>query len=288
MSDDQKMPRFTPATPRSRQVGDALRRLRSAAKLTQSEVGDAVGRTASWVGRIEAGDIRARPGDVLELLKVYGVPLDGEEAEELTTAARALRDSGWWNRLGNTISNRYATLIAYEAEASDLHTYEPTLIPGLLQTDEYARVVASLGRETEREAIDRLVDTRMRRQHVITRPESPVRLHAVISEAALRAEVGGTDVLRGQLARLVELGRRPNIQIQVLTFASGAHLADRGGFALVYVGRGTAMGYIETLAGELFLESPAEVERLTTIFTQLKTLALSPAESARMIERLGQ
>jgi len=105
--------------------------------------------SGSRIQRVESGDIKVRPGDVLELMRAYGIPLDSDLASDLSDAARDLREIGWWQRLG--LSSRYATYIAYEEEATDLRNFEPTLVPGLLQTGDYARAVASVGRETETE-----------------------------------------------------------------------------------------------------------------------------------------
>jgi transcriptional regulator with XRE-family HTH domain len=289
MRDDHKVARFTPATPRSRRLGRELRRLRDGAGLTLADAGKKIGSSGARIGRIETGEIKPRAGDVLELLRAYDIPLDGDHAMELTTLARELREPGWWRRL-DTLSNRYLTYIAYETEATQLRNWEPVLIPGLLQTEKYARAVASVGRETEAEAIDQRVQARLTRQEVLTRKRSPLRFHAIISEAALMVEVGNRDVLLDQLKRIIEMSARPNITVQVLRFAAGAHLADRGGFAVLTFDKqgDPPLGYVETIGGELFLESPTEIERLTTAFDNLRTLALSPAESVQFIkERTG-
>ncbi len=284
MREDQRMGRFTPPTPRSRRLGRELRRLREAAGMTLEEAGRHVGSSGSRVQRVESGDIKVRPGDVLELLRAYSIPLDSDLASELSNAARDLREAGWWQRLG--LSSRYATFIAYEEEATELLTYQPTLVPGLLQTEEYARAVASIGRETETEAIEERVRARMRRQEVLTRKRNPLRLNAILSEAVLMVEVGGDAVLKQQLARIVDWAKRPNVTVQVLRFAAGAHLADNGGFEILTFDRqgDPPLGYIETLAGELFLESAKDLDRLMATFNHLRALGMSPAESVRFIE----
>jgi hypothetical protein len=183
------------------------------------------------------------------------------------------------------LSSRYATFIAYEAEATDLRNFEPILVPGLLQTEAYARAVNAVGRETETEAIEERVRARMKRQEVLTR-KPPLRLHAIVSEGALMTPVGGEEVLREQLQHLIALSRRPTASVQVLRFAAGEHLATHGGFAILSFDRlgDPPLGYIETLAGELFLEAPRDVERLANTYDHLKALALSPAESVRLIK----
>lgn len=273
------MARFTPPTPRSRRLGRELRRLRESAGLKMEELAARLTCSPSRVSRIESGDIKARPGDVMEWLHALEVPLDGDPGRAILSLARELRESGWWQRL-DALSSRYATFIAYETEAVELRNFEPTLIPGLLQTEAYARAVNGVGRETETEAIEQRVQARLKRQEVLSRKPKPLRLHVIISEAALMAEVGGPEIVRAQLDHLVQLGRRPNVTLQVLRFAAGAHLATGGGFqVLTFEQDEPPLGYIETLAGELFLESPREIERLGAVYDHLRSLAMSPAES---------
>ena len=277
------MARFTPPTPRSRRLGRELRRLRDAKGWTMEAAAEKLDCSTSRISRIESGDIKPRTGDVMELLVAYEVALDSDPGKSLLALARDLRESGWWQRL-DAISGRYATYIAYEAEASELRNFEPTLIPGLLQTEAYAREVNSVGRETDAETIQQRVQARLTRQQVLTRKPAPLRLHAIVSEATLLFEVGGPEVLRQQLEHIAKLASRPNITVQVLRFAAGATLADRGGFAILTFERDEpTLGYVETPAGELFLESPKEIGRLNAIYDHLKTLAMSPAESVKFI-----
>jgi transcriptional regulator with XRE-family HTH domain len=283
MREDSGVARFTPPTPRSRRLGRELRKLREIKTWTMDDAAKQIGCSTSRISRIESGEIKPRPGDVMELLMAYDVPLEGEPGNSLLTLARELRQSGWWQRL-DALSGRYATFIAYEAEAMDLRNFEPTLVPGLLQTEEYAKAVNAVGRETDAESIEQRVRARLTRQEVLTRKPSPLRLHAILSEATLLFEVGGPDVLRAQLEHIVNLAGRPNITLQVLRFAAGATLADRGGFAILSFERDEpSLGYVETPAGELFLESPREIGRLNSVFDHLKTLAMSPAESVKFM-----
>ncbi|HEX6075947.1 MAG TPA: helix-turn-helix transcriptional regulator [Micromonosporaceae bacterium] len=284
MRQDQGMPRFTPATPRSRRLGRELRKLRDARSLTVDQVAKELHCSQSRVSRIESGEIKARPGDVMELLIAYGVPIDSETGQSLTALARDLRDSGWWQRL-DAISGKYATYIAYESEAAELRQFEPMLIPGLLQTAAYAREVVTVGRETDEHAINQLVQARLTRQEVLSRQPVPLRTHAIVSEATIRMEVGSPEIVREQLQHIVNLSVLPNVTIQILRFAAGAHLATRGGFAvLAFDNEDPPLGYIETLAGELFLESAKEIGRLSSVYDHLRTLAMSPAESIKFIK----
>jgi transcriptional regulator with XRE-family HTH domain len=288
MREDQSMARFVPPTPRSRRLGRELRRLRETKGWKLEDVAKRLQSSPSRISRIESGEIRPRPGDVMELLDAYEIPMDGEPGRSLLSLTRDLRQSGWWQRL-DAISGRYATYIAYEAEARELWNYEQLLVSGLLQTEAYARAVNSVGRETDEAAIEQRVQARLTRQDVLTSRKPPLRLHVILSEAALTVEVGGPDVMREQLQHILTLARRPNVTVQVLRFAAGAHLATGGGFSvLTFEKDEPALGYIETLAGELFLESPAEIGRLMAAHDLLKTLAMSPAESATYIRKRAQ
>jgi len=239
------------------------------------------------VARVESGEIKVRQGDVLELLLAYGVPIDDEHSKALLAMTKDLREPGWWQRL-NTLTSKYATYIAYEAEAQDLRNFEPVIVPGLLQTEAYARAVISVGRETDSEAIEQRVKARMTRQETLTR-KSPLQLWAILSEAVLCCEVGGPEVMREQMQHLATIAALPNVTIQVLPFAAGAHLADNGGFAILTFAQGDPdLGHIDTLAGSLFLESDSEIKRLNAVFDHLKTLSLSPAESVKAIRERGK
>ncbi|MET7821622.1 helix-turn-helix domain-containing protein [Micromonospora zamorensis] len=282
---DMPMPRFTPATPRSRRLGRELRKLREAKGLTGDGAAGVVRCSPSRISRIESGEIKPRVGDVMELLVAYGVKIDEEPGTSVLEQARGLREEGWWQRLGG----KYATYIAYETEAVELKNFEPMLVPGLLQTEAYAREVNVIGRETDPEGVKERVTARMTRQEVLHRKPTPLRLHAILSEASVRTEVGGPAVLREQLDHLVTLSRLPNVTIQVLRFEAGAHLADGSGFALLaFEPDDPPLGYIETLAGELFLESSRDMARLSAAYDNLRTLAMSPAESMKFIKELSE
>ncbi|MGC5028796.1 helix-turn-helix domain-containing protein [Micromonospora sp. DT229] len=278
------MPRFTPATPRSRRLGRELRKLREAKGLTGEETAKIVRCSTSRISRIESGEIKPRAGDVMELLVTYGVRIDEEPGTSLLELARDLREEGWWQRIGG----KYATYIAYETEAVELKNFEPMLVPGLLQTERYAREVNLIGRETDPATVEQRVHARMTRQEVLHRQPAPLRLHAILSEASLRTEVGGPEVLAEQLHHLVKVSRLPNVTIQVLRFEAGAHLADSSGFALLSFEQDEPpLGYIETLAGELFLESSSDLARLSAAYDNLRMLARSPAESIKFVKELS-
>jgi transcriptional regulator with XRE-family HTH domain len=285
MREDPGVARFSPPTPRSRRLGRELRRLRGARGWNLDAAAAELHCSSSRVSRIESGEIKPRAGDVMELLHAYGIPFDGEPGESLLTLARDLGQFGWWQRL-DALSSRYATYIAYEAEAVELHNFEPTLVPGLLQTEAYARVIVSVGRETDADAIEQHVHARLTRQDLLTRQPVPLRLNAILSEAALVTEVGSPEILREQLRHIVEVSLLPNVRTQVLRFAAGAPIATHGGFVVLSLEKDEPpLGYIETLAGGFFLETSRDIDRLNLMYDHFRTLAMSPSESIEFIKQ---
>ena len=248
-------------------------------------VATSISCSMSRISRIESGDIKVRSADVMELLSTYGVPMEDEAYKNLVEAARGLRAPSWWQRLG-TLPSRYGTFIAYEAEATRLRTWEPVLIPGMLQTEAYARAVIGSG-YLEADKVRERVEARMRRQKAL-HASPALGVSAVVSEAAVRLEVGDPDLMAEQCAHLVDLCRRPGITVQVLRYAAGAHPAVAGSFILLDGPTFGTLGYVETLAGDLFLETPAEIDRLESTLAQLAAMAMSPRESVAWIKEIKE
>lgn len=285
MPDDEHVPRRNPPNLRSTRLGRGFRALRESKGLTMVEAGKLLDRSQSWLSRVEDGKLKISRGDAALLLMTYGVSLESEQGKATIEAAKALNTVGWWVGL-ETLSLPYLTYIGFEAEATEIRNLEIALFPGLLQTREYAEALALVGLETDPEHVQQRVDAKMKRQELLAR-EHPPRFHAVISEAALLCEVGGPTVLANQLRHVVALAaKNPNIIIQVLRFAAGAHLAAQGGFAILCFGGGDPdLGHVETPTGSLFLESAKDVHQLTAVFDDVVMRAMSPAESIRFIEQ---
>lgn len=283
------MARFSPQTPRSRRLGRELKKLRTAHErdLNLEKAAALIAYSPARLSRIESGEIKARPGDVMEILVAYQLSVDGDPGAALVDLARELREPAWWNQLTH-LPSKYVTYIAYEGEAELLRNFEPMLIPGLLQTEDYARAVSSVGRKADDAAIAQRVTARMRRQQVLHRRPTPLKVHTIVSEAALLCEVGGPDVRRQQLTHIANLSRLANVTVQVLPFTAGAELAARDGFALLTFERtDPPLGYAETLTGEQLVESAEDIEQLGSTYDHLRRLALSPADSAAFIRKLA-
>ena len=283
------MPGTPSPTARGRRLRHELRRLREEAGLTHSEVAHRLEWSASKLSRIETGQSRVQTGDVRDLLDVYGVT-DEATHDALVQLAREARRRGWWTRYTDVLGS--GTYVGLEAEASVIHTYESQFIPGLLQTEDYARAVTRAGQtRPDPEAVDRRVAARLARQEILARPDMP-EIWAVLDEPAVSRPVGGPVVMREQLHHLIELSTRPNtrLTIQVLPLSVGAHPGMNGPFVILeFQGpKDPPMVYLETATDGLYLEEPSDIERYTLRFNHLVARALGPDESRTMIAGLAE
>ena len=270
-------------TVRRRRLALELRRLRESARLTCEEVAEHLECSASKISRVETGRVSVSPRDVRDMLALYGVP---EAARaELMQLARDSRQKGWWHAYSDAIEPHFAAYLGLESAASEIRIYEVSLIPALLQTEEYARAVISAGMVSGKpDDVSRSVQLRMARQPASTR-EDPPKLWAVLDEAALRRRVGGSALMRIQLEHLLDMARLPNVAIQVIPFCGGAHPAMGRPFViLVFTERiDPDVVYLEDLTRAMYLEDGDEVDRYHTFFDHLRATALSFDESAALI-----
>jgi transcriptional regulator with XRE-family HTH domain len=272
-------------TLRRRRLSTELKRLRDGKGLTATEVARKLEWPVSKVTRMERGEwLRPSPHDIGRLLDVYGV-VDEREHEALTTLAREGRQRGWWHAYREMISERYSTYIGLEAEASSVFSFQPLMMPGLIQTADYARALI-LGGPSELgvEEAELRAKIRTERQKILT-DEDPARLWVVMDEAAIRRAVGGRDVMRAQLQHALEITELAKVTLQVIPFSAGAHAGVGGAFAILSFPHDSDPDavYVETIAGELFVEDPEEVGRYKVAFQRLTAMALSPGDTITMI-----
>jgi transcriptional regulator with XRE-family HTH domain len=270
-------------TVRRRRLALELRRLREAAKLTCEEVAERLECSASKISRVETGRVSVSPRDVRDMLEIYGIPED--QRESLVQLARDSRQKGWWQAYSDTIQPQFATYLGLESAASEIRIYEVSLIPGLLQTEDYARTVISAGMvNSPHEDIERRVALLMARQPALTRADPP-KLWAVVDEAALRRRVGGAGLMRLQLDFLLGIASLPNVAVQVIPFGGGAHPAmGRPFVVLVFPERADPdVVYLEDLTSALYLEDVNEVDRYNVFFNHLRATALSFDDSSALI-----
>jgi transcriptional regulator with XRE-family HTH domain len=270
-------------TVRRRRLALELRRLREAARLTCEEVAEHLECSASKISRVETGRVSVSPRDVRDMLELYGVPAG--QRESLVQLARDSRQKGWWHAYSDTMQPQMATYIGLESAASEIRIYEVSLIPGLLQTEDYARAVIRAGMvNSPAEDIERRVSLLMARQPAVVRDDPP-KVWAVLDEAALRRRVGGAGLMRPQLEHLLAQATLPNVAVQVIPFGGGAHPAmGRPFIILVFPERvDTDVVYLEDLTSALYLEDVAEVDRYNVFFNHLRATALSFDDSAALI-----
>jgi transcriptional regulator with XRE-family HTH domain len=283
-------PRRQPApTLRLRRLAAELRRLRADAGLTREEVTERTGINAATLYRIET--VRARPQirTLMALLELYGVAEDDRPA--LLALARQSSEQSWLQSFPGELPEPYPTYISFESEARSLLNYESLFIPGLLQTEDYARAALQRGHTTAtKEEIQDLVKARMSRQAVLSR-ETPLRLWTIVDEGALHRPVGGRDVMAAQLDHLADSAAElPQVTLQVIPYDVGGHPGMAGAFAILQFGEPSATDvvYIENRAGDLFLESETDLSRFTAIFEHLRALALPPEGSISLLRRIAR
>ena len=266
-------------------VGAKLRRLRTDLGLSRDQAADHI-RASEWkIHRLENGQVSFKERDLLDLLHLYQVQ-DPQEIADTLALARDANHPGWWQHYGDVLPAWFRAYVDLESAASLIRTYEGQYIPGLLQTDDYIRAVVHGAHLTDTtEDVGRRVRLRMARQTVLTR-EAPPRLWAVIDEAALRRPVGGPEVMRGQLERLIEATKLATVTLQVLGFAAGAHPAMAGAFSVLRFPDQELpdVVYLEHLTGASYLEKRDEVERYLDIMEILCLQAEPPARTVELLE----
>jgi transcriptional regulator with XRE-family HTH domain len=272
-------------TVRRKRLGIELRRLREQASLTCEEVGQRLDCSGTRISRIETGRISVRPGDVRELLEIYGMV--GAEADSLVQLAREARQKGWWHTYGRLLPNWFEAYVGLEAAAVRFRDFQSMVMPGLLQTEDYARAVLRAAPSPgSTEDIDRQVALRMERQAILDQA-SPPDLWVVLSESIIRVQVGGTGVMRAQLRRLIDVAERSNVTLQVLPFTTAAHVQPISPFTILEfpdIADPTVV-YLEHLTGSLFLETAEEIQRYTVVFDHLRAEALGTGPSIDLIAR---
>lgn len=272
---------------REQRLASALEQLREAAGLSKEAVGKALDVSPSTVYRWEDARSQPRLRMLTRILDLY----DAEEPARGRILALAGEENGhgWWQPYEDHLTEELAMLIQMETVARVAHTFEASLVPGLLQTEDYARAVIEGRLPHEGRELEQRVKIRMGRQEALSR-DPAMSLWVIVDEAVLRREVGGPDVMRSQLQRLVEAANEPHITLQVLPFDIGAHAGTRGSFTLLDFPEAESLGsvvYIESMAGGLFVDHADDVSRFRDVLDRLRVAALSPSETAALLTTLA-
>lgn len=262
-------------------LGAQLRKLREDKGITREAAGYEIRSSESKISRMELGRVSFKERDVADLLTLYGLT-DEEERTALLTLARDANTPGWWHRESDILPGWFQPYVGLESAATIIRTYELQFVPGLLQTADYARAVIRLGHgQAEPSELERRVSLRLARQKILTRPDPP-QLWAVIDEGALRRPVGGVDVMRAQIAALIDATKMPNVQLQVMPFDYGGHSAAGGAFSILRFPDQDLpdIVYVEQLASALYLDKREDVERYVEAMERLAVEADPPNETA--------
>lgn len=267
-------------TVRERRLARALRQLREQAGLTIEEVAEKLEISASTVSRMETAQVGVRPRDLRFLLDTYKIT-EGER-DQLLQIARERRQQRWWQEYADLPNIHVAGL---EADASTIWQYSTQLVPGLLQTEAYARAVLEAIRlDAKPGEIERRLELRIHRQAVLTSEDAP-EYWVVLDEAVVRRQVGGPAVMAEQLQHLVEATKLPNVTLQVLPFTSGEHPGMDGEFTILHYRESADpdVVYIENTGSDLYLEGPEVTRRYNKIFDHLRAAAQNRGESIRTL-----
>jgi transcriptional regulator with XRE-family HTH domain len=268
-------------------LGAQLRRLREAKRITLEDAGYVIRGSGSKMSRLETGRVGFKSRDIADLLTFYGVT-DDQERATLQELARKASARGWWHDYADVMPAWFEPYVGLEEAASSIRCYEIQFVPGLLQTPDYARAVAALGHPAGSAAeIDRRVGLRMTRQAVLTRP-APPHLWLVLDEAALRRPIGGPEVMRGQFRRLIEVGSRPDVSLQIIPLTRGGYAAGAGPFTILRFSEPDLpdLVYLEQLTSALYLDKRETVDHYLAAMEHLCVEALPAPDSMEMISAM--
>lgn len=267
-----------PTVPRWR-LGEQLATLRERAGVPTRRAAETLGCSEWKIKKIEQGSVGVVKTELGAMLDLYGVA-DDEVRDQLTQLQRLGKQRGWWSKHARHLTVTQGTFLGLESAATTIRVWEPTYVPGLLQTEEYLRAILA----SERLPADRaanIAEVRMMRQKIVWEDEPPTAWF-ILDEAVLRRPVGGSQVMLAQLRRLLDSAER--CTVQVLPFARGAHPGMLGALTIFEFDEQlhSPVGYVESQAGDLYIEDE-ELERCKFVIQQLSAAALSPQETVALI-----
>ncbi|WDZ86963.1 helix-turn-helix domain-containing protein [Micromonospora cathayae] len=268
-------------TVRRRRLATALRRLREQTGMTADQAAKEIGISKSALSRIENAQVSVLPPVARGLLELYGV--EGEEVDALVQVARDARKRGWWQAYDDVLPEWFEVYVGLEAEASEIRVFQPQLVPGLLQTPDYARaIVRAEHPDAPTEEVNRRVELRLRRQESETSP----KLWAVLDESVLHRPVGGSGTFKAQLRHLLDAAEQPGTTVQILTFGAGEYGSMGSAFIVLAFPEPADPGivYLENRAGSLYLEGQ-QVREYSRVFEHLVANAASARESRDLIQK---
>ncbi|MEU1072164.1 MULTISPECIES: helix-turn-helix transcriptional regulator [unclassified Streptomyces] len=270
-------------------LGRRLQDLRERVGLRREEAAKVLRVAPATIRRMETAEVALKIPYVQLLLKAYGV--GDEETDRFIELAEEANKPGWWQRFHDILPDWFSMYVSLEGAASLIRTYEPHFVPGLLQTEEYARSVMVSGAlgQTKQADIERHVALRMERQSLLTRADAP-RFWVIMDETVLRRPVGGRDVMRGQLDRLLEAAELPQVTIQLAEFATGHHPGTYGPFVLFRfaVPELPDMVYSEYLTGAVYLDARPEVATHLEVMDRMAAQAATARRTKEILADLRE
>jgi transcriptional regulator with XRE-family HTH domain len=270
-------------------LGTQLRRLREAAGVTPERAGASIRGSRSKISRMETGRVGFKIRDVTDLLVLYGVT-DEQAMSRFVSLARQSGKPDWWAKYGDALPGWFEPYLGLESVATSIRSFDAQFVPCLFQDEDYARAVIRLGYQAGSPAeIEDRVSLRLKRQDLLTRQDPP-RIWSVLDESVLRRPVGGRDLMRGQLQRLLQVARMPQVTIQVMPFARSGHAGESGSFTLLrFAERDLSdVVYIEHLTSALYLEQRPDVEHYLGVVDRLSAHALTPGATVHLIEQAAR
>jgi transcriptional regulator with XRE-family HTH domain len=277
------------ATPtiQRRRLGNALRRARDQAGKTQEEAAVVIDAASSKISRLELGQSGIKLTDLTLLLDFYGV--SGEQIDWMRDLARAGRQRGRWSGYRNVVPDWFRAYVDLEADASEIRWYQPEVVPGILQTEAYIHAMNATAhpRVTDAE-VSQHVKVRLERQAVLDQPDTT--LHFILSESALRRNIGDAAIMHRQLIHLAELAERPNVELQILPFDAQTFGAAWVGFIILRFDQDATSDvvYLETYTDADYLDAPDVVQAYTALWNRLQAAAMGQVESRNLIIRLAE
>lgn len=289
------MTRRQSPTVKARRVAATLREMRERCGMSAADAARGIDHDASWLSRVERLETRPHPNDVRALLTLYGT-LEPAAIEAVVTVARQAKQRGWWYRYSEVMPDWFSNYLGLETDASVIRTFEAQVVPGLLQTADYATAtIMAAPTPGPLHRVEQQVALRIDRQSLLD-VDDPPHLRVVLDEAALRRPIGGPKVMAGQVDHLVRMTRRPNIQVQVLPYGTGPHAGLDGSFVILDFPPPPAhypseaedrIVYVDTLLSALYLEQPAEIAAYAAVFEQIRAEALPPEESRELMQSIA-
>jgi transcriptional regulator with XRE-family HTH domain len=266
-------------------LGARLRRLREAAEITRAEAGYTIRSSESKISRLELGRVGFKTRDVIDLLTLYGVN-DPDKRDAFLEMVKRCNEPGWWHRYTDLVADWFQDYLGLEESASRIQTWEQQFVPGLMQTEDYAKAIATYGwSPLANQSVQGQVSVRMRRQALLARPDAP-KLWAVIDESVLHRPIGGRQVMLGQIEHLLELTRRPNVTLQAVPYQFSGYAAE-GSFTMLRFAEPELpdVVYLEHLSGALYLDKRSDTELYNRVFDRLTVDAHTPDHTRQLLAK---